>query len=158
DGMPIDFNERGVRVSRPNGTEFVNAHLTHIAEGYLETLGVRLLRGRSITAEDRSAAVRVAVISEPLASRLFPHADAIGERLTLPREGGRDEEVTIIGVTADFATSQLTTERPQMLLPLVEKPASAMYLIARGAPADDARLVSAFQNTGRDFNLEFLPS
>jgi putative ABC transport system permease protein len=158
DGMPIDFVSRYVRVSESNGTEFVSAHVTRVAEGYLDTLGARLLRGRSITAEDRAAAVRVAVISEPLATRLFPNGDAIGERLTFAIEVGREEEFTIIGVSADFATSQLTTERPQILLPLPEKPTSAVYLIARGAAADETRLTSAFENVGRDFGLAFLPS
>ena len=158
DGMPIDFEQRNVRVSRSDGTEFVGTHVTRVAEGYLETLGARLLRGRSITAEDRGGATRVAVISEPLALRLFPTGDAIGERLTFALEEGRDEEFTIIGVTADFATSQLTTARPQMLLPLPEKPASAVYLVARGAATDEARVTSAFEHVGRDLGVEFLPS
>jgi predicted permease len=157
DGMPIDFAQRNVRVSQ-NGTEFVSAHLTRVAEGYLDTLGARLLRGRGITADDRAAAARVAVISEPLASRLFPDGDAIGERLTFALDEGHDEEFTIVGVSADFATSQLTTSRPQMLLPLPEKPGSTVYLIARGTAANETRLTSAFENVGRDFGLEFLAS
>lgn len=158
DGMPIDFTQRNVRVSRSNGTEFVSTHVTRVAEGYLDTVGARLLRGRSITAQDRSAAARVAVISDPLASRLFPNSDAIGQGLMFALEEGHEEEFTIIGVTVDFATSQLTTERPQMLLPLPQKPDSAVYLIARGAAADETRLTSAFENLRRDFGLEFLPS
>ena len=157
DGMPLGFIPRYVRVSAANGTEFVSAHVTRVAEGYLETVGARLLRGRSITADDRSADARVVVISEPLATRLFPEGDAIGKRLNLPLGERRDEEFTIVGVSADFATSQLTTERPQLLLPLPEKPASTVYLIARGAPADETRLTSAFQNVSRDLGLEFLP-
>lgn len=158
DGMPIDFASRRVRVSQSNGGEFVSAHVTRVAEGYLDTLGARLLRGRSITAGDRGAAARVTVVSEPLASRLFPDGDAMGGRLTFALEEGREEEFTIVGVTADFATSQLTTARPQMLLPLPEEPASPVYLIARGAAADETRLASAFENVGRDLGLEFLPS
>jgi putative ABC transport system permease protein len=158
DGMPIDFTERNVRVSRSNRAEFVSTHVTRVAEGYLDTLGARLLRGRGITAEDRGAAARVAVVSETLASRLFSSGDVIGERLAFAVDEGREEEFTIVGLTADFATSQLTTERPQMLLPLPEKPASAVYLIARGAAADETRLTSAFENVRRDFGLEFLPS
>jgi predicted permease len=158
DGMPIDFAQRRVRVAAAGGTQFVSAHVTRVAEGYLDTLGVRLLRGRAITADDRSAAARVAVISEPLAAKLHPDREAVGERMTLALDSGRDEEYTIVGVTADFATSQLTTERPQMLLPLAETPASAVYLIARGAAADEMRLASAFENMGRDAGIEFLPS
>jgi len=157
-GMPIDFDERYVRVSESHGTEFASAHVTRVAERYLETIGARLLRGRSITADDRASGVRVAVISETLATRLFPRADGIGARLAFSLEEGREEEYTVIGITADFATAQLTTERPQMLLPLPETPALPVYLIARGAASDETRLTSAFQNVGRDFGLDFLGS
>ena len=58
------------------------------------------------------------MISEPLARQLYPATEPIGERLKVALEEGREQEFTIVGVTADFATSQLTTARPQMLLPL----------------------------------------
>lgn len=158
DGMPIDFTQRDVRVARSDAADFVGAHVTHVAEGYLETLGVPLRRGRGITAEDRSASARVVVISESLAARLVPNGDAVNERLTVVLPEQDEEEYTVIGVTADFATSQLTTERPQMLLPLPDKPASPVHLIARGAAADETRLTAAFENLRRDYGLEFLPS
>ena len=63
-------------------------------------------------------AAPVAVISEPLAEQLFPATEPIGERVTITLEEGREQEFTIVGVSADFATSQLTTARPQILLPL----------------------------------------
>jgi predicted permease len=157
DGMPVDFAERMVRVSRSNGTEFVSTHVTRVAEGYLDTLGARLLRGRSISAEDRGGASRVAVISQSVATTLFPDGEALGQRLTFAVEEGREEVFAIIGVMADFATAQLTTERLQMLLPLPETPASPVYLIARGAAADETRLTSAFEHLRRDLGLEFLP-
>ena len=53
---------------------------------------------------------------------------------------------------------QVPAERPQMLLPLPEKPVSAVYVIARGAAADETRLTSAFENVGRHLGLEFRPS
>jgi predicted permease len=167
DGMPIDFARRYVRVAAvrgaqarqraasSDGTEFVTTHVTRVAEGYLDTIGTPLLRGRSITAEDSAVAARVAVISEPLATQLFPNGDAIGEQLKFELEQGHEEEFTIVGVSADFATSQLTTERPQMLLPLPEKPASAAYFIARGAAGDEMRAASAFESAVREFDLEF---
>ncbi len=45
-----------------------------------------------------------------------------------------------MGVTADFATSQLTTARPQILLPLPEALTPTVFLIARGAPGDEPKL------------------
>jgi hypothetical protein len=37
----------------------------------------------------------------------------------------QDQEFTVVGVSADFATSQLTTDRPQILLPMPDLPAGA---------------------------------
>ena len=51
---------------------FATAHVTHVGEHFLETIGARLLHGRTITAEDRLMDAAVAVISEALAQQLFP--------------------------------------------------------------------------------------
>src|SRR5690606_32485754 len=91
DGMPIDFAQRGVRVSASGGSEFATAHTTRVAEGFLDTLGARLLMGRTITLEDRLADARVAVISESLASSLFRDRAAIGEHVTFALDEGREE-------------------------------------------------------------------
>jgi hypothetical protein len=171
--MPIDFDYRLYRVSSTSGSTYVTAHVTRVGENFLETVGAPLLRGRTITAEDCAMAAPVAVISEPLAALLFPSAEPIGERVTVTLDGGREQELTIVGVTADFATSQLTTERPQMLLPLpdsapVQEPgrgpsaegearAPAVQLIARGAPGDEPKLTAALEQALRDLGVEPLP-
>jgi hypothetical protein len=165
--MPIDFDDRLFRVASTSGPTSATAHVTHVGENFLETIGAPLLRGRTITAEDRIMAAPVAVISEPLAELLFPATEPIGERVTVMLEESREEEFTIVGVSADFATSQLTTERPQILLPLpdvstgalakVETLASPMYLIARGAPGDEPKLKAALENALRELDVEALP-
>jgi predicted permease len=157
EGMPIDFDYRLFRVARPGGSQFVTTHVTRVGENFLETIGASLLRGRSITAEDRVMASQVAVISRPLADLLFPDSDAIGERLTIALEEGRDQEFTIVGVSGDFATSQLTTERPQVLLPLPETLASTVHLIARGSAGDEPKLKAALEGALRELGVEALP-
>jgi predicted permease len=166
-GMPIDFDYREFRVARTDEAAFVTAQVTQVAENFLETIGAPLLRGRTITAEDRTMASSVAVISAPLAEQLFQGAEPIGERVTVAIEDSREQEFTIVGVSADFATSQLTTLRPQILLPLpdvstrasTEKEALAttMYLIVRGAPGDEPRLTTALENVLRELGVEALP-
>ncbi len=163
DGMPIDFDYREFRVGRADQAAFATAHVTRVGEDFLETIGVRLLRGRTITAEDRLMNAAVAVISDPLAQQLFPNADAIGQRLTFSLEGRREQEVTVIGVTPDFASSQLTTTRLQLLLPLpdvstaAEGVAPAVHLIVRGEPGDEPRLKSALETALRGLGVEPLP-
>ena len=171
EGMPIDFDYRLFRVGRKDGAEFVTAQVTRVGENFLETIGAPLLRGRTITLEDRIMAAPVAVISEPLAKQLFPATEPIGERVTLTledalvlvrparslNEESREQEFTIVGVSADFATSQLTTERPQILLPLPEALAPTVHLIARGAPGDEPKLKAALESSLRELGVEALP-
>ncbi|MET0215221.1 MAG: ABC transporter permease, partial [Vicinamibacterales bacterium] len=182
EGMPIDFDYRLFRVGRKDGAEFVTAQVTRVDENFLETIGAPLGRGRMITAEDRMMAAPVAVISEPLAKQLFPATEAIGEQVTVTLEEdalvlvrparvldeeSREQEFTIVGVSADFATSQLTTERPQILLPLPDLSTGAsakaealprtMHLIARGAPGDEPKLKAALETALRELGVEALP-
>ncbi len=162
DGMPIDFDYREFRVGRADDAAFATAHVTHVGEHFLETVGAPLRRGRTITGDDRLMNADVAVISQPLADRLFPGGDAVGQRLTVPLGDGREREVTVIGVSGDFATSQLTTTRLQLLLPLPDVPAtsdtaSAVHLIVRGEPGDEPRLRSALETALRGLGVEPLP-
>jgi putative ABC transport system permease protein len=156
EGMPIDFDYRLFRVARSSGAEFVTTHVTRVGEDFLEAIGARLLRGRTITAEDRVSVAPVAVISEPLAAQLFVDTEPIGEKLKVTLEDSREEEFTVIGVSADFATSQLTTERPQILLPLPESLTQTVHLIARGAPGDEPKLKAALESALRDLGVEAL--
>ncbi len=156
-GMPIDFDYREFRIAAVGDTKFATAHVTHVAEDFLETVGARLLRGRTITADDRINAADVAVISQPLAELLFPGKEPIGERVKVTLDEAREGEYTIVGVTADFATSQLTTIRPQILLPLPEKLPRTMFLIARGAPGDEPKLKAALEIELRELGVEALP-
>jgi predicted permease len=71
DGVPLDFVYRDTRVARERESDFVPAHTTRIGPGYLETVGIRLLAGRTIDITDRAGAERVVLLSEPLARHLF---------------------------------------------------------------------------------------
>ena len=157
EGMPVDFDYREFRVGETGGETFVTAHVTHVGENFLKTVGASLLRGRTITAEDRMAAAAVAVISQPLADVLFPGKEPIGERVTVTLEDREEREFTVIGVSADFASSQLTTTRLQILLPMQEAFTSTVYLIARGAPGDEPKLKAALETALRELGVEPLP-
>ncbi|MGD9903364.1 MAG: ABC transporter permease [Vicinamibacterales bacterium] len=163
DGMPIDFDYREFRVGRADNGAFATAHVTHVGEHFLEAVGAPLRHGRPITGEDRLMNAAVAVVSQPLADRLFPGDDAVGQRLTVPLDDGREREVTVVGVSGDFASSQLTTTRLQVLLPLPDvsgatsDAASAVHLIVRGEPGDEPRLRSALATALRGLGVEPLP-
>ena len=52
-----------------------------ITPGLLDTLGVKLLRGRNITDQDRAGQPKVLLVSETAARRLWPNDDPIGKRM-----------------------------------------------------------------------------
>jgi putative ABC transport system permease protein len=158
EGMPVDFDYREFRVGSTASKGFVTAHVTHVGEHFLETIGVPMIKGRVITAEDRLTAAPVAVLSQPLAALLFPGKEAIGEAVTVSLDEGKEEQFTVVGVSADFATSQMTTIRPQILLPMPEDFTSTVHLIVRGAPGDEPKLRSALETALKDFGVQVVPT
>lgn len=166
DGLPLDFASRVRRVAQQGESTFVRAQVTRVAEGYLNTMGIPLLRGRGITAEDRVGSELVTVISRSLADRLFPKVEAgevIGKRLMFAvedqlQEAPSREIFTIVGVNGDFVGSEIGEAREQLLLPLAQHRASIVFLVARSAAGDQTiKLTASFQNAFRDLDPDFKP-
>lgn len=174
DGIPLDFRQRTTRVQADGSGTGFRAHTTRVDERYFDTLGIRVLRGRGITREDRAGGAPVVVLSEPLAAQLFPGQEAVGKRIrftleslpmpgvgpnrqTLKSGGETDQTFTVIGVTADVVTSQMGTDRPQMFVPVAQHPVTSVLLIAR-ANAADTMMSAAFGNAVRGVDPDFAPS
>jgi ABC-type antimicrobial peptide transport system permease subunit len=149
DGVPLDFDNRFTRVAREGESMFVSAHTTRVAEGYLGAVGIRLLAGRGIDANDRAGAESVVMLSEPLARQLFPAGDPLGKRVTFALPGGEPQTYTVVGVTADLVSTQMGNPRPQLFVSLAQRPASTVLVIARGVPSDSS-MRGAFENAISD--------
>ena len=148
-GLPLDFNYRDTRVARERESTFVPAHTTSIEPGYLATVGVRLLAGRTIGTNDQAGAERVVVLSEPLARQLFPTGNPLGERVVFALGESERHAYTVVGVTADLVSTQIGNPRPQLFVSLAQHPASSILVIARGTPADPS-MRRAFENAITD--------
>jgi predicted permease len=133
DGVPLDFDDRYVRVAREGDAAFTTVHTTRIDADYLATLGIRLLAGRTVDKGDRPGAERVVMLSEPLARQLFPAGGALGRRLVFASAGGEPQTYTIVGVTSDVVSTQMGNPRLQLFLPLAQHPTPTALVIARSA-------------------------
>jgi predicted permease len=149
DGLPLDFIYRNARVAREGEATFVTAHTTRVGAGYLDTVGTRLLAGRTIDANDRHGAEQVVVLSEPLAQQLFPTSNPIGHRIAFALDGKQQLTYTVVGVAADLVSTQMGNPRPQLFLSLAQQPAPTVLLIARGTPSDPP-MRGAFENAIAD--------
>jgi putative ABC transport system permease protein len=77
-------------------------------DGYLEAIGERLIRGRSILPTDTATSQPVALINEEMARRYWPGLHAIGSRFKI---GGGDANrpwVTVVGIVADVRHNGIT--------------------------------------------------
>ena len=63
--------------------EDVSTLLNRVSPGYFETLGIPLLRGRTIGEQDTATATKAVVVNQTLAGKYFPHGDAIGHSFTV---------------------------------------------------------------------------
>jgi putative ABC transport system permease protein len=82
-----------------------------VTPGYFEALGMRLIRGRSITSHDDVNSPLVAVVNQRLVDRYFPGQNPIGRRLEI----GFDDPPRwreIVGVVADVHSAGLDAEAP----------------------------------------------
>ncbi len=77
-GSPITILGRPVKAD-----EDVSTLLNRVSPNYFETLGIPLLRGRTIGAEDTAASTKAVVVNQKFADQYFPHGDAIGHSFTV---------------------------------------------------------------------------
>lgn len=68
------------------GESVVSPKRLLITPGYLEAMGVALVRGRYFTDADDDRSPRVILIDEQLAAKFWPGADPVGRRMYQPRD------------------------------------------------------------------------
>lgn len=71
---------------------------------YFETMGTRILRGRSFTGADRAGTTPVVVISESMAQAIWPGEDAIGRQMRL---GDDTTALTVIGIAGNIDAREI---------------------------------------------------
>ncbi len=72
-----------------------------VTPGFLEAVGIPLLRGRGIAESDRAGSPPVVVISAALARRYWPNEDPLGVRVRDRRASEDAPWMTIVGVVGD---------------------------------------------------------
>jgi predicted permease len=91
-----------------------------IGPGYFETLGTRVLRGRTIDERDGLHAPRVALVNEAFVRRFLPNTDPIGHRLGIgAAEHAGDFEIVGIAEDVKYTNAHLPT-RPMIFFPTMQ--------------------------------------
>jgi predicted permease len=108
----------------PNMNEDIGSSWDHVAAGYLETLGQKILRGRSITEDDTASTQKVAVVNEAFVKRFFkPGEEPLGKHfgLDLPQYSATFEIVGVVRNATYQDPAGKNPTRPLFFLPLVQR-------------------------------------
>jgi predicted permease len=135
-------------VELPRDRESVTSTMDTVDEGYFETLGIRIVRGRGVLAADTADAPRVAVVNEQFARHYWPGVDAVGKHFRLQSRTGTLVEVVGIAQTIKYRQG---SERPTdfVYLPLSQHPIARMALFVKteGDPLQFADSLKAIVRT-----------
>ena len=84
---------------------------------YFKTFGIPVIRGRGFQDSDRENAQQVAVVSEAVVRRFWPHDNPLGKRIHY--WSGQDTTAwrTIVGVTADVHLRSMRDATPTVYIP-----------------------------------------
>ncbi|HEU4631291.1 MAG TPA: ABC transporter permease, partial [Gemmatimonadaceae bacterium] len=127
--------------------ENIEIPLDAVTADYFRTMGIRLLEGRTFTAQDGPDAPPVVIVNENMARRFWPGESAIGKRF---RYGTGDDNpapwLTIVGVVADMRrTGYDKPVRYETFLPIGQYTPGRLTFVVRtvGEPLALARAVRA---------------
>ena len=143
----------------PNTGFHVMAIDATIWPGFLNTLGIDLLRGRGLQLTDDAKHPHVAIVSESLAERLFPRGDAVGQHV---RYGFWPEfqNLEIVGVAQDARIFDPRDAAPAVIylsdlqLPREWGPSLNLYVRAKENPESLAKSISQeIESLGHEYPL-----
>lgn len=127
-----------------------------ITPGFLQAIGVRILRGRDFTeteARDKNAP-KVVIIDEGMAAKLFPDGDALGQRVkfTQPPTDGTVNEMEIVGICSahrhDLQDNDGKGPARHIYFPLAQRYNASVFLATR-VNSLDQRVVESLLPTLR---------
>jgi predicted permease len=121
---PFSGSSRVTIFSLPGGRYTIRHNDTRA--DYFETLGLRLLAGRTYTAAEVSTRAPVAVISEALARDFFPGENPVGQSLGPIIEGA---DSTIVGVVSNTITARLREPGSAAVYQPMNDPVTATMIV-----------------------------
>ncbi len=138
----------------PDRTNF-NSTMDTIDEGYFETMGIPILRGRAFRPSDTADSPRVAVVNEHFAKHYWPAGDAVGKHIRLDSSAGTPVE--IVGIAQTIKSQNMESLTDFVYMPLAQHPVARMVLMLRST-GDPLQLVQPVKDVVRslDPNLPML--
>ena len=114
-----------------NPSERPSSGLQMVSAGYVDTLGIRVTKGRSLDEHDTDTSTRVAMVNENFVSRFLPGVDPLGQRIvindsrpSIPQgtPQGTPLEFQIVGVFHNLRGAGMREDYPEIDVPFWQNP------------------------------------
>ena len=136
--LPVGDNLWGGRFfpQLPDGSvprEPLTLHVRRVSPGYLETMGIPMLRGRQLSTRDDLKSPLVAIVSKAAADRLFAGQDPIGRRLRRYVAAGTDAPaIEVVGVAGDAMDAGYASPAGETIyVPYAQQSVTRMSMVIR---------------------------
>jgi predicted permease len=136
-GQNYSFTVRGRTYARSSDQPSTDIRV--VTPDFFKTLGIPLLRGRTLDATDIPGAPRVFVVNQAFAKRFFPNEEVIGQSMRLG--WGRDTKTSnndVVGVVGSVRGEELAEDPiPTIYASYAQYPSQSVTLVLRasGPPA-----------------------
>jgi putative ABC transport system permease protein len=135
-----------------------NADFCVATDGFFQTLGIPLLRGRIFDERDVVDSPHVAVISDSLARERWPGQDPIGHTIEFGNMDGDLRLLTVVGIVGDVHEYGLDMPpRPTVYVDLFQRPREAIT-VTMLSNADMQLVTSAAHGILKELNPEVPPT
>jgi putative ABC transport system permease protein len=153
-GLPPANFENG-QPFRVEGTDPAAADASGVANyqvisaGYFHTFGLRILKGRAFSEDDRQGSTPVVIVNRRLAEKFFLSGDPLGRHLLISEAvPGRNEPaqpiaLEIVGVVNNLKNVRVNEpSSPEIYIPFMQAPWSSEYLLVRSRSQTSSLVVA----------------
>ncbi len=121
---------------------------------YVETLGIRMSRGRNLNEHDTATSMRVAVVNEHFVKRYLSNVDPLTQKISIPefipdQPRGKPVEWQIVGVFHNLRGAGIREDVPEINVPFAQSPwpQASMAIKTTGDPKALLRSIAGAVNS-----------
>jgi predicted permease len=116
----------------PKHRDHFTVPMDSVDEGYFQTMGVPIVRGRGFLQSDRADKPLVAVVNDYFAKHYWPGEDALGKRIRLDSASGTPVEIVGVAQTVKFGEGP-TGAQDFVYMPFAQHPVARMILLVKSS-------------------------
>ncbi len=134
---------------QPSSPRDRGAREDYVGPDYFKVVGIPILAGRGIEAQDTAASLRVATVNEAMAKRFFPGLNPIGRQFRIDDPAWLDKPITIVGISRnakDHGSGLRDDVPPRFYLAYQQIPEPIQIVIEAQASGEPSAVVATLRS------------